>query len=193
MQQIARDVQDLSGGAARIVTSAEQIAAMAVESAAGANSMATGTTRVTEAIIQVSATSEETSASAEQVSASTEELSAQSQELAATASHVRTIAEGLDKAVARFKSRLIGRQHSNNEGWAAMPAPFVRLFAMGARRAPKGVSRERHAAGERSRLSSAPRIVDQPSDHVIQVDSRCALMDKGAQCPANHRPGRKSP
>jgi methyl-accepting chemotaxis protein len=104
MQQIARDVQDLSGGADRIVASAEEIATMAVESATGAASMASGTSRVTDAIIQVSATSEETSASAEEVSASTEELSAQSQELAATASQVRTVAEGLDHAVARFKT-----------------------------------------------------------------------------------------
>jgi methyl-accepting chemotaxis protein len=103
MQQIAKDVQDLSGGANRIVASAEQIAEMAVESAQSANTMADSTGRVTEAIIQVSATSEETSASAEQVSASTEELSAQAQELAATASHVKGVAEGLDKAVARFK------------------------------------------------------------------------------------------
>jgi methyl-accepting chemotaxis protein len=103
MQQIAKDVQDLSGGAARIAGSAEQIAAMAVESATAANSMAEGAGRVTEAIIQVSATSEETSASAEEVSASTEELSAQSQELAATASQVKSVAEGLDRSVARFK------------------------------------------------------------------------------------------
>ncbi len=104
MQQIARDVQDLAGGATRIVNSAEEIAAMAEASAEGANNMATGTSRVTDAIIQVSATSEETSASAEEVSASTEELSAQAQELAATASHVRGVAEGLDRAVARFKT-----------------------------------------------------------------------------------------
>lgn len=104
MQQIARDVQDLSSGAGRIVHSAEQIATMAEESATGANSMAQGTSRVTDAIIQVSATSEETSASAEEVSASTQELSAQAQELAATASQVRTVAEGLDRAVARFKT-----------------------------------------------------------------------------------------
>jgi methyl-accepting chemotaxis protein len=104
MQQIAKDVQDLSGGANRIAASAEQIATMAVESATAADSMALGTGRVTEAIIQVSATSEETSASAEEVSASTEELSAQSQELAATASQVKSVAEGLDRAVARFKT-----------------------------------------------------------------------------------------
>ncbi len=104
MQQIAKDVQDLSGGATRIVMSADQIAASAVESAEAANSMATGTSRVTEAIIQVSATSEETSASAEEVSASTEELSAQSQELAATASQVKAVAEGLNGSVARFKT-----------------------------------------------------------------------------------------
>jgi methyl-accepting chemotaxis protein len=104
MQQIAKDVQDLSGGANRIAASAEPIATMAVESATAADSMALGTGRVTEAIIQVSATSEETSASAEEVSASTEELSAQSQELAATASQVKSVAEGLDRAVARFKT-----------------------------------------------------------------------------------------
>ncbi|MEO8540168.1 MAG: methyl-accepting chemotaxis protein [bacterium] len=104
MQQIARDVQDLSGGADRIVTSAEQIASMAAESATSANNMAAGTNRVTDAIMQVSATSEETSASAEQVSASTQELSAQAEELAATASQVRVVAEGLDRAVARFKT-----------------------------------------------------------------------------------------
>lgn len=104
MQQIAKDVQDLSSGATRIVMSADQIAASAVESAEAANSMATGTSRVTEAIIQVSATSEETSASAEEVSASTEELSAQSQELAATASQVKAVAEGLNGSVARFKT-----------------------------------------------------------------------------------------
>lgn len=104
MQQIARDVQDLAGGATRIVNSAEEIAAMAEASAEGANNMASGTSRVTDAIIQVSATSEQTSASAEEVSASTEELSAQAQELAATANQVRNVAEGLDRAVARFKT-----------------------------------------------------------------------------------------
>ncbi|MGE0601111.1 MAG: methyl-accepting chemotaxis protein [Dehalococcoidia bacterium] len=104
MQQIAKDVQDLSGGATRIVTAADQIAASAAESAEAANSMASGTSRVTEAIIQVSATSEETSASAEEVSASTQELSAQSQELAATATQVKSVAEGLSGTVAKFKT-----------------------------------------------------------------------------------------
>ena len=103
MQKIAVDVQGLSAGAARIVTSAEMIAQQAEQSAAGAGEMASGTTRVTEAIIQVSATSEETSASAEQVSASTEELSAQSEELAATANQMRDLAQELSAAAARFK------------------------------------------------------------------------------------------
>ncbi|MGE3074711.1 MAG: methyl-accepting chemotaxis protein [Dehalococcoidia bacterium] len=104
MQQIAKDVQDLSSGATRIVTAADQIATSAAESAEAANSMASGTSRVTEAIIQVSATSEETSASAEEVSASTQELSAQSQELAATATQVKSVAEGLNGTVAKFKT-----------------------------------------------------------------------------------------
>ena len=103
MQKIAVDVQGLSAGAARIVTSAEMIAQQAEQSAAGAGEIASGTTRVTEAIIQVSATSEETSASAEQVSASTEELSAQSEELAATANQMRDLAQELSAAAARFK------------------------------------------------------------------------------------------
>ena len=103
MKQIASDVDDLSAGAGRIVSSAEGIAAMAVESANGANEMASGTTKVTEAIVQVSATSEETSASAEEVSASTEELSAQSEELAATANSLRDMAGGLAAAASRFK------------------------------------------------------------------------------------------
>ncbi len=103
MKQIASDVDDLSAGAGRIVSSAEGIAAMAIESANGASEMASGTTRVTEAIVQVSASSEETSASAEEVSASTEELSAQSEELAATANALRDMAGGLTKAAGKFK------------------------------------------------------------------------------------------
>jgi len=103
MERIARDVQGLSAGAGRIVSSAETIAAKASESATGAGEMASSTSRVTEAILQVSATSEQTSASAEEVSASTEELSAQSEELAATASEVRNVAEELAAAAARFK------------------------------------------------------------------------------------------
>ena len=103
MKKIAVDVQALSAGAARIVTSAEMISQQAEQSAAGAGEMATGTTRVTEAIVQVSATSEETSASAEQVSASTQELSAQSEELAATANQMRDLAEALNQAASRFK------------------------------------------------------------------------------------------
>ncbi len=103
MQTIATDVQDLAGGATRIVSAAETIATLATESAVGVQQMVAGTGKVTDAIIQVSATSEETSASAEEVSASTEELSAQSEELAATATQMKDLADQLFQATSRFK------------------------------------------------------------------------------------------
>ncbi len=103
MEQIAADVNDLSGGAGRIVASADAIAGLAESSAVSAEGMATGTGRVTAAILQVSAMSEETSAAAEQVSASTEELTAQTQELANTAAHMTRLAVSLDQAARRFR------------------------------------------------------------------------------------------
>ena len=103
MKQIARDVQDVAGGADRIARSAEEMAAVAAQSAEASNEMAEGTGRVTEAVLQVSSTSEQTSASAEEVSASTQELSAQSEELAATAASMRDLAERLLAGNRRFK------------------------------------------------------------------------------------------
>ena len=103
MEQIASEVQELAGGAGRIIEATEAIAGLASESAVGASEMAAGTTRVSEVISQVSVTSEETSASAEEVSASTEELSAQAQELSATATQMREFANALSDAAGRFR------------------------------------------------------------------------------------------
>jgi methyl-accepting chemotaxis protein len=125
---IAAAVQQMEGASGEVVSLMDSVSAVVEESTAATEEMAASSHQVAAAIERVAAVSQETSASAEEVSASTEEMSAQVEEMVAQAQQLAGMAEGLQAAVAKFKTGeeaelVVRRRQADWQGAASSPKP----------------------------------------------------------------------
>ncbi len=93
----------VSGAAAELVESVDDVSAVTEENTAATEQMAVNSSELTQSIENIASVSEESSAAVEEVSASTEEVSAQVEQVSASATSLMEMAQQLSQVVSRFK------------------------------------------------------------------------------------------